>query len=70
MKPVKTRTVSNKQQNNILTALKSYYKLALKNVIQKSGFIGLSTSNMKFLLGFSELQIAQVLENCDKLFSR
>ena len=24
---------------------------------------------MKFLLGFSELQITQVLENCDKLIS-
>ena len=35
MKPVKTRTVSNKQQNNILTALKSYYELTLKDLIKK-----------------------------------
>jgi superfamily II DNA helicase RecQ len=67
--PVRTRTVSDKQQKEILSLLESYHKLALKDLIQKSGFIGLSTSSIKFLLGFSELQISQVLENCDKLFS-
>lgn len=49
--------------------LESYHQLALKDLIQKSGLIGLSTSSIKFLLGFSELQISQVFENCDKLFS-
>ncbi|CAB4043291.1 Werner syndrome ATP-dependent helicase [Paramuricea clavata] len=67
--PVGTRTVSDKQQNEILSLLESYHKLALKDLIRKSGLIGLSTSSIKFLLGFSELQISQVLENCDKLFS-
>lgn len=63
------RVVSNEQQNMILSSLVSYHKLLLKELIQKAGHINLTTSNIKFLLGFSELQIDQVLKNCDKLFS-
>jgi hypothetical protein len=35
----------------------------------ESSALNFSNTSLKFLIGFSELQIDQVIKNCDKLFS-
>lgn len=63
-----TRQVLPNQRNVLRTKLILYYKLLVHDMISKSANMK-TLMDIKFLLGFSEQQISQVLDNCDKLFS-
>lgn len=64
----RSRAITDEQLDMILTSLYSYHKSLLKQLVQTSTS-NVKKSNMKFLIGFSELQIDQVKKNCDKLFT-
>ena len=64
----KSRNVNPDQHDKLLNLLNSYHKSLAQKVIE-SYALNFNYTNLKFLVGFSELQIDQVIKNCDKLFS-
>ena len=64
----KSRDVNDYQLDKVFTLLNSYHKSLAQQILESSAF-NLGSTNLKFLIGFSELQIDQVIKNCDKLFS-
>jgi len=62
----RSRNITDEQLDMVLTSLYSYHKSLIKQLVQT---YNVKNSNMKFLIGFSELQIDQVITNCDKLFT-
>lgn len=68
--PARERNVSGKQRKTLENKLAQYHKQLLTNLTKRdsSGKLKYFT-HPKFLLGFSELQIQQVLDHCSELFS-
>ena len=68
--PHQERNVSFEERKKIETKLGNYHKLLLTNLSKRdaSGKLKYFT-HPKFILGFSELQIQQVLDHCAHLFS-
>lgn len=68
--PSKVRNVSDEQRRKVKEELIVYRKELVKMLISKSPGGGLkSIINPRFLLGFSTLQIEQVMSNLDKIFT-
>lgn len=66
----RTREVKHHQKDAVSSCLISYHKSLVNSLISKSAHGQLKTStNLQFILGFSEQQISQVLDNCEKIFS-
>ena len=65
----KKRKVSESQKTELRMALVKYHKSLVMELITKSAFGHVKTlMNLNTLLGFSELQIEQVIDNCETLF--
>ncbi|XP_068747499.1 ATP-dependent DNA helicase Q5-like isoform X2 [Montipora capricornis] len=64
------RTSTEEQKTTLVNKLAAYHKKLHTNLLQRdaSGKMKFFT-NPKFLLGFSDLQIQQVAEHCNELFS-
>lgn len=64
------RVVSDSQKQELQTELIKYHKSLVAELVSKhaSGIVPSQTS-LPMLIGFSELQISQVLEHCNHLFS-
>ena len=66
----KTRTVSTSQKATLKGKLIRLRKSLLVELLHQSPKGGLPVASVpELLIGFSDSQIAQVLENCDKIFS-
>jgi hypothetical protein len=66
----KIRQVLPDQIIDLPLKLISYYESCVHGIKKKSTHANFKTLiDIKFLVGFSEQQISQVLHNCDKLFS-
>ena len=66
----RTRVVSMQPKKALSSKLSLYHRYLVRDLISKSPGGQLSTlTNLQFMLGFSNQQIAQVLENCDKIFT-
>ena len=64
------RDITNQQREAVHKELTIYYKMLISNLVSTAAKTELKTlTNISLLLGFSELQIQQVLDNLDKLFS-
>lgn len=60
----KAREICDEQVEAVYTSLKTYHKSLVKEIMRKYQHPSLKLSDVKFLLGFSELQIDQILQNC------
>ena len=66
----RTRIISVQQKKALFSKLSSYHRYLVREVISKSPGGQLPTlTNLQFMLGFSNQQIYQVLENCSKIFT-
>ena len=66
----KTRMVTPEQKSCIREYLLCYHKSLITNLINKSANGQLKTlTDTSLLLGFSEVQVEQVVDNCGKLFT-
>ena len=66
----RTRIISMQQKKAVFSKLSSYYRYLVHELISKSPGGQLPTlTNLQFMLGFSNQQIYQVLENCSKIFT-
>ena len=64
------RGITNEQVAAVHEELTTYHKLLISNLISTAAGTDIKTlTNVTLLLGFSELQIQQVLDNLHKLFS-
>lgn len=62
--------IRKRQSGTLYEKLHACHKVLVYELINKSGSGQLKTlTNSKFLLGFTELQISQVMDNVDKIFS-
>lgn len=62
--------IRKRQSGTLYEKLHACHKVLVYELINKSGSGQLKTlTNPKFLLGFTELQISQVMDNVDKIFS-
>ncbi len=62
--------ITNQQREAVHKELTIYYKMLISNLVSTAAKTELKTlANISLLLGFLELQIQQVLDNLDKLFS-
>ena len=67
---VKKRTITPEQKTSVYEHLQCYHKSLITTLIEKSANGQLKTlTDMSILLGFSEVQIAQVVASCEKLFT-
>jgi len=65
----KKRKVKDSQKKELKIALVKYHKSLVMELIRKSAYGHVkSLTNVNSLLGFSELQIEQVVSNCETLF--
>ena len=65
-----TRATSEEQTEVVSSRLSSYHRTLVHDLISKSPSGQVPTlTNLQFMLGFSDQQITQVLENCDKIFT-
>ena len=68
--PSRTRQGTTEQKTAVYEHLHCYHKSLIMDMAKTSGGDELKTlTNPHILLGFSELQISQVLDNIDKLFT-
>ena len=66
----RTRIISVQQKKALFSKLSSYHRYLVREVISKSPGGQLPTlTNLQFMLGFSNQQIYQVLENLSKIFT-
>lgn len=65
----KSRVVSKEQQKAVYYSLTSYHKSLLKEIVKKH-HSNLKVPSIKFMLGFSEVQIDQVVKNCHCIFTK
>ena len=64
------REVSKEQKDKVKTELDIFHRTLLTNLLKRDGSGKLKTfTNPKFLLGFSDIQISQVLDHCHALFT-
>lgn len=66
----KLRVITNEQVAAVHEELTKYHKLLISNLVSTTAKTDIKTlTSITLLLGFSELQIQQVLDNLHKLFS-
>ena len=66
----RTRLGTQDQKNSLFKCLNNYHKSLVINLKKKSTNEQVKTlTDPQFLLGFSEVQIAQVLDNCENIFT-
>ena len=67
---MRTRLVTSDQKNTLRKFVTNYHKSLVMNLKKKSRNEHVKTSfDPQFLLGFSELQTTQVLDNCENIFT-
>ena len=68
--PTRKRQSTTQQRDTLYEKLHAYHKVLVYELINKSESGQLKTlTNPQFLLGLTELQIFQVVDNADKIFS-
>ena len=68
--PTRKRQSTTQQRDTLYEKLHAYHKVLVYELINKSESGQLKTlTNPQFLLGFTELQISQVMDNAEKIFS-
>ena len=65
---VSTRLVTLDQKNMLRKCLRNYQKSLVMDLLKKSNDRVKTLTDPQFLLGFSEVQIGQILKHCESIF--